>query len=97
MTTDNKIIGAFKEAGKATEKAKVSMEELSKIAEQNEAILEAEAQHWAGVDCSIKISREVRRNDPCPCGSGKKAKNCCGAGKRHIPINIHKPKQHGTK
>jgi FkbM family methyltransferase len=21
---------------------------------------------------------KVRRNDPCPCGSGKKAKNCCG-------------------
>ena len=20
----------------------------------------------------------VRRNDPCPCGSGKKYKNCCG-------------------
>jgi preprotein translocase subunit SecA len=21
----------------------------------------------------------VKRNDPCPCGSGKKYKNCCGA------------------
>ena len=21
---------------------------------------------------------EVGRNDPCPCGSGKKYKNCCG-------------------
>ncbi|MBQ1778864.1 MAG: SEC-C domain-containing protein [Acidaminococcaceae bacterium] len=21
------------------------------------------------------------RNDPCPCGSGKKYKNCCGKGK----------------
>lgn len=25
-----------------------------------------------------KISREVRPNDPCPCGSGKKYKMCCG-------------------
>jgi len=25
-------------------------------------------------------SREnIRRNDPCPCGSGKKFKNCCGS------------------
>ena len=24
---------------------------------------------------------EVGRNDPCPCGSGKKYKNCCGKGK----------------
>ena len=23
---------------------------------------------------------EAGRNDPCPCGSGKKVKNCCGAG-----------------
>ncbi len=23
---------------------------------------------------------EVGRNDPCPCGSGKKYKNCCGRG-----------------
>lgn len=24
-------------------------------------------------------SRSVGRNDPCPCGSGKKYKKCCGA------------------
>ena len=24
-------------------------------------------------------SAKVGRNDPCPCGSGKKYKNCCGA------------------
>ncbi|MDO5111958.1 MAG: preprotein translocase subunit SecA [Clostridia bacterium] len=25
-----------------------------------------------------RVGDEVRRNDPCPCGSGKKYKNCCG-------------------
>lgn len=25
------------------------------------------------------ISTKVGRNDPCPCGSGKKYKKCCGA------------------
>ena len=25
------------------------------------------------------VSRKVGRNDPCPCGSGKKYKKCCGA------------------
>ena len=25
-----------------------------------------------------RASRKVSRNDPCPCGSGKKYKNCCG-------------------
>jgi preprotein translocase subunit SecA len=41
-----------------------------------------------GGDGSDKRSRTVRktadqkvgRNDPCPCGSGKKYKKCCGAG-----------------
>ena len=27
-----------------------------------------------------KASEKVGRNDPCPCGSGKKYKKCCGAG-----------------
>ncbi|MBX3428208.1 MAG: SEC-C domain-containing protein [Hyphomonadaceae bacterium] len=25
-------------------------------------------------------SQKVGRNEPCPCGSGKKWKKCCGAG-----------------
>ncbi|MBR6584145.1 MAG: SEC-C domain-containing protein, partial [Firmicutes bacterium] len=25
--------------------------------------------------------KEPGRNDPCPCGSGKKYKKCCGANK----------------
>jgi preprotein translocase subunit SecA len=25
-----------------------------------------------------KQSKEIGRNDPCPCGSGKKYKQCCG-------------------
>lgn len=24
------------------------------------------------------MTKKVGRNDPCPCGSGKKYKNCCG-------------------
>ncbi len=27
----------------------------------------------------VKADKTVGRNDPCPCGSGKKYKNCCGA------------------
>jgi len=26
----------------------------------------------------IRTAPKVGRNDPCPCGSGKKYKNCCG-------------------
>ena len=25
-----------------------------------------------------RTTKEIGRNDPCPCGSGKKYKNCCG-------------------
>ena len=27
----------------------------------------------------IKHGPKIKRNDPCPCGSGKKYKNCCGS------------------
>jgi len=26
-------------------------------------------------------SKKIQRNDPCPCGSGKKYKQCCGKGR----------------
>ncbi|MBQ6892711.1 MAG: SEC-C domain-containing protein [Clostridia bacterium] len=28
----------------------------------------------------VRKTEKVGRNDPCPCGSGKKYKKCCGAG-----------------
>ena len=31
------------------------------------------------VEPITRVSRKVGRNDPCPCGSGKKHKKCCGA------------------
>ncbi|CAI6080581.1 YecA family protein [Cohnella sp. JJ-181] len=34
--------------------------------------------HHADV-ISIQTGRKIGRNDPCPCGSGKKFKKCCGA------------------
>ena len=29
----------------------------------------------------VKKAEKIGRNDPCPCGSGKKYKNCCGKNK----------------
>ena len=26
----------------------------------------------------VKIEKKIARNEPCPCGSGKKYKQCCG-------------------
>jgi uncharacterized protein YecA (UPF0149 family) len=33
------------------------------------------------VDTIHGDEKEIGRNDPCPCGSGKKYKKCCGNGK----------------
>ena len=40
------------------------------VTEAIHAISKAQAQSAAGP--------KVGRNDPCPCGSGKKYKHCCG-------------------
>ena len=34
---------------------------------------------WLKEKAAIKIVSKVGRNEPCPCGSGKKYKKCCGA------------------
>lgn len=41
--------------------------------------------HWLYVDGDIPKPKtrhveKIGRNDPCPCGSGKKYKKCCGSG-----------------
>ena len=44
-----------------------------------------EAGHWIYIDgdtpkqAPIRVEKKVGRNEPCPCGSGKKYKKCCGA------------------
>ena len=42
--------------------------------------------HWVYVDGDLSpqavTGRKVGRNEPCPCGSGKKYKRCCGRGVR---------------
>ena len=47
---------------------------------QREQVLKPEAEN-AGSKTTVKktASQKVGRNDPCPCGSGKKYKKCCGA------------------
>ena len=47
---------------------------------QREQVLKPDAEN-AGSKTTVKktASQKVGRNDPCPCGSGKKYKKCCGA------------------
>ncbi len=40
--------------------------------------VEAPAEAHAGKTQPIRVEKKVGRNEPCPCGSGKKFKNCHG-------------------
>ncbi len=44
-----------------------------------EPLLEMVEPQEPPVSSSVQSYRGVRRNEPCPCGSGKKFKRCCGA------------------
>ncbi len=48
--------------------------------EANAAGGEAQEERPAVVQTIVRQGEKVGRNDPCPCGSGKKYKKCCGAG-----------------
>ena len=49
---------------------------------EEQAIAAAKAERAKDPDkYQLKADAQVGRNDPCPCGSGKKFKKCCGAGK----------------
>ncbi|WP_442598519.1 SEC-C metal-binding domain-containing protein [Neobacillus sp. D3-1R] len=52
------------------------LEEWKRIAEKNEADF---AKDMERQNQPSSLNPKVGRNDPCPCGSGKKYKKCCGA------------------
>lgn len=39
------------------------------------------------IDITVKSEKLVGRNDPCPCGSGKKYKKCCGKNGNVVQLN----------
>ena len=52
-------------------------QERREVAKPQETNLE-QAKNAGGPAGPKKVAKKVGRNDPCPCGSGKKYKNCCG-------------------
>jgi len=61
-------------------KERQKLDELAKKARSTDD-LQAEEQLIASTEKvePIKAGDKPGRNDPCPCGSGKKYKRCCGA------------------
>ncbi len=52
-------------------------QQRKEVAEPKETNLE-QAKAAGGPSSPKRVQKQVGRNDPCPCGSGKKYKNCCG-------------------
>ena len=55
--------------------------QLDATAKRAQSGVDAKAHQNAGTETrepAKRDSKKVGRNDPCPCGSGKKYKNCCG-------------------
>ena len=52
-------------------------QQRKEVAEPKETNLE-QAKAAGGSSGPKRVQKQVGRNDPCPCGSGKKYKNCCG-------------------
>jgi uncharacterized protein len=40
----------------------------------------ANVMRWVAAQDTRAEFEKAGRNDPCPCGSGRKFKNCCGSG-----------------
>ncbi len=59
-----------------------SIRQMKKWMKDHEAELRAEGNpEQPKVETVVHEGPKIGRNDPCPCGSGKKYKKCCGAGK----------------
>jgi preprotein translocase subunit SecA len=55
-----------------------SEEEASKVSQQHQLNVVYNRGDDGEVQRPVKRSKKVGRNEPCPCGSGKKYKKCCG-------------------
>ena len=83
---DPEIKKRFIDIAKRMEKDGVdfkSIRQMKKWMKEHEAELKTE--QLGGPVQKVKTvvheGPKIGRNDPCPCGSGKKYKKCCGAGK----------------
>ena len=79
---DPQIKQRFIDIAKRMEKDGVdfkSIRQMKKWMKEHEAELKAEqATGVPKVETVVREGPRIGRNDPCPCGSGKKYKKCCG-------------------
>ncbi|MGK7344951.1 MAG: preprotein translocase subunit SecA [Candidatus Nitrospinota bacterium M3_3B_026] len=61
------------------EEARVRQREMAKRRERQKKIVESHGEDGKKQQTVRRSSKKIGRNAPCPCGSGKKYKKCCGA------------------
>ncbi len=59
-----------------TEENTITMEEMNKTVKLDEQTIQR-LMAYQNHKPSVRENKKIGRNDPCPCGSGKKFKNCC--------------------
>lgn len=77
------LIEELKQGSSRAKKCAEDMERLydfdeDKLEEEWDALMKAVAERSESSQPFVRKAPKVGRNDPCPCGSGKKYKKCCG-------------------
>jgi len=75
--TEPPVVAAFEEEGEPT----ISEQRLNDFADAIWAVYDLHElwRHLGPRVETVHVGAKTGRNDPCPCGSGKKYKKCCGA------------------
>jgi preprotein translocase subunit SecA len=69
----------LKESSQVKEAPKLRRNDQPRYKEERTDLLsQASRTSEAKVSTPVRVEKKVGRNDPCPCGSGKKYKNCHG-------------------
>jgi uncharacterized protein YecA (UPF0149 family) len=69
----------YEKISKQNNKTTSKIEDIIEILEENEEEQEELRKANSSFGAVINKNKNIGRNDPCPCGSGKKYKKCCGA------------------
>ena len=77
--TRNRKAGMLLDAIVALAEDEVSPDVRWEIIERLPGIVLAMAGFWRRAGQQPVRSEKIGRNEPCPCGSGRKYKKCCGA------------------
>ncbi len=72
----DRLITLYRRTGRTREADKLEREQFQKIEDMEEDV---ESFGSEEISQTQRTQKKIGRNEPCPCGSGKKYKKCCGS------------------